>query len=253
MDQITLRQTLRLNVARFAFQMPEPRKELRLNTTKFAFETKEGGPPGLHGIDGRDGINGTLFGEKMTFVSGLTWSISRIPMGYVEIFDGSAFLFLGDDYSQSGSTDQLFTFFGQAPNDPKAVYVTASGGSTSGGFATEIPFDNLDGTYTFIHPPVAVFIEGFFGILGVDYTMFGNILTLINPGGSGVKIQSLYGGINQESPFDNGDGTYTFSRVPIAVYINGSIVIRNVDYTLVGLTMTAINPSGAGLLIQALY
>lgn len=66
------------------------------------------------------------------------------------------------------------------------------GTSGAGGFSTETPTDNGNGTYTFAHTPVLIFLEGVLGKATVDYTMAGLVCTPINPSGAGLFIQSAY-------------------------------------------------------------
>lgn len=72
---------------------------------------------------------------------------------------------------------------------------------------------------------------------------------IIGPGISG----GGGGGLTKEIPLDNLDGTYTFSHVPVSVYIDGALMSEPENYTLSGITMTAISPSGEGLNVVGFY
>lgn len=68
---------------------------------------------------------------------------------------------------------------------------------------------------------------------------------------TGMENASL--SLNVEIPTDNEDGTYTFTNAPKAVFIEGALTIPLVNYTMDGLNLTALIPSGTGLNIQSFY
>lgn len=73
--------------------------------------------------------------------------------------------------------------------------------------------------------------------------------------GPGVSGGGGGGAIHEEIPTDNGDGTYTFTNVPISVFIEGVLAEEGASagYTLSGLTLTTVSPSGTGLNVRGLY
>lgn len=74
-----------------------------------------------------------------------------------------------------------------------------------------------------------------------------------HPNGPRGPIGPAGPGFGIEIPTDNGDGTYTFTHVPDVVQIQEGLGIPDVDYTVIGNTITLINPSGPGWYVMGIF
>lgn len=82
----------------------------------------------------------------------------------------------------------------QEVTDLIVVYVGMENalGNSSNSAHDEIANDNNDGTYTTNHTPNIIFIDGGKGRLGVNYSVLGNVITLLKPSGAGYLVENIY-------------------------------------------------------------
>jgi hypothetical protein len=134
-------------------------------------------------------------------------------------------------------------------------------GSTDTIVVLEVPTGTVDGTnptFVLANTPIslseAVFIDGALGRRGVDYALSGPNITAIVIPQQWIVVSYRYAGtpsggtpVDGETPSGTVDGSNTsfvLANAPIsnseAVFIDGALARRGVDYTISGANITAI-------------
>jgi hypothetical protein len=136
---------------------------------------------------------------------------------------------------------------------------------------TQIPLGTIDGINRIFllkfAPTTALwlYLNGVYQTEGVDYTLFGNIITFTTAphAGAGMIATYIYGNaiplIATETPSGVVDGTntvFTLQHIPtgaIMVYVGGVYQTRGVDYTNNGNIITFVIPPDAESIITVEY